>query len=457
MKLNTFLKESAIYSFSHIFNKFGKFLLIPFLARELSKGQYGELQVLILITVLVENSVCFGVRQASLRLISEDDKNDKSTKTGLFIQICLGSALLVFFLGTLLLKYGYINNNHDLLLIICVYGFSFSVFQVGLCYLRAKDQLIQYALFSFLKTFSDLILIVIFVQTSSSKPLGYIHGLSLSQIICVLPIYFTTLKNSKYTCYKLEDYKKYVKFAFPILLHVNFGWLLVNYDKILVKNYIGHEAVALLAVGLQFASIFKNGVEAFLKSLYTQFYTKKLNIEKHFNNTLILTLLIGGCVTILCSIWQNYLIFILAGNKYNIDNRLINLLLFSRLLMIYNSVLLIAFYYKKNSNQIMLSTFFACLTTIIISTSTIKEYGILVSGYSAIISYGAIAVYLSFRCYSSIIKFSAVKVLIGFIIVFIFLVTNTLTDNSLHIQILLTFILFLVSSGLYNQFKIQLK
>jgi O-antigen/teichoic acid export membrane protein len=397
-KLNYFLKDTFLYIAGDILNKLSIFLLIPIYTSVFTVAEYGILEQIVIATTFFHILISFSSKTAFLRLFFNYSEYD--IKRFLFTIISFITVVFFLFLIILTLLDSILISNHykdyiKFTYFILFYVYFLSLNELSLVLLRVKKEIFKYSIFTLFKTILELSSVIIFIKYLEYGVIGKLEGSLLAIIILFFIIAKSfLLKNLEFKL-ELSFFKDYTSYSYPIVIHSFLGWFLVSYDKFLLNKNFDVSDLGLFALGLQIIMIFKYISESALKSFNVEIFSKPKIIEKHAYNIIVLILSILILFSLFFSFFSKEMILLLANENYIESESIVRYLIISRVVMIYNFILVMILYLYNDTKSVTSSTYIGLAITMIVSTLLIPNFYFIGAAISATIVYAVIGYFLT--------------------------------------------------------------
>ena len=183
MKRGKYLaKNTLLFALNVVGTKLITFLLVPLYTGAFSTTEYGVVDLINTIAVILVPVITLNIGEAIMRfgLDKDVEKNDISTVGILFAFLSLGIGLIVF---PILKLFSSINIDYSLVYLFCVSQGLYITFSYNL---RGQEKLIQYAIGNIICTFLMAILNIVFLVVLKCGVKGYFYAYIISYIISTL-------------------------------------------------------------------------------------------------------------------------------------------------------------------------------------------------------------------------------------------------------------------------------
>lgn len=452
MRLKKIGKETIIYGIGKGLNFLLGFFFIPLLVTVLSAEEYGQVELLSTIGIVIGYILTAGMDTTQSYLFYKSETGDVSKDRSrlvssiLSVKIISSVLLLVVFLIILTI----FNNipfliilSLPMLILILAYSCSSQIIAQLTEVLRFNFKPFGYSAVNFLYTFGTLTTAYILIFNVDLGVHGYFLGFFLGSIPALI---LSVLKNRKYLVWKSLDlmYTKHLfKLSSPLLLNNVIIWVLDVSDKWSINYFLGTEQVGIYGIGhkislgiMFFAIIFR--------TVWWPIAMKEINsseIDKSmFQKVSQLYLGTGLILSICLNYFSTDIVLLLFPGKYGPGAEVVGLLSLSA--VFYGYILLSQIGITKSENYRVLSfvEFVTIAVNIGLNFMLIPVIGIVgaaVSTTCCIILKNVINLIISEKRFS--LNISLTRLLVQTLIGGIAIISNLILDNNLAITIISLF------------------
>lgn len=404
-KIKGFIGETVIYGFGNVFSRIFAMLLIPLYAKYLGKIDYSNLIMLqsvftILTFLLALNSGVFYYYYEY-----DNIKYRKIVLTSWFFYQLIVSiiiCILLIFLSPILSNLFIINNENQQIINWCLilvglqlFPYIFNITNINYFRIERKPKsvitiVILEALFTVILTFLAL-------KIFNWGLIGVLTSQIISRAIVALFYYkiskiYINVKN-----YSKKILKKIFLYTWPFIISSIFSWVIISIDKFIGAQELSDKTeVALLALAMQLTipiSIISDMIRMAIGP-YIMSIRKDADAEKSYQQIYDLCIITASIVVIGIILISPWLTLILADETYLKVIYIIPLIGISKIISLAANQFCISFNLVKKNIYILYSIVLGGITGIVINILFMKDYGYLASGYSQIISYLVMAIFL---------------------------------------------------------------
>lgn len=257
------IKNTGIFALSNFGTKLISFFLVPIYTNALSTDQYGTVDLIYTIAIVIVPFITFNIGDAIMRFALDKDANhNEIMSTGfVFIGIALVISILVFPICS------FFEQIKDYSLYLFLYIVSFSISQVFLCYLRGIESLLKYSIGNILNMLFIGLFNIVFLLVCHMGVKGYLSAYILASILTAIYAFFSgnLLNVIKSFRFNKELTKSMVRYSI-VLIPTSFMWWIMNSsDRIMVTAMVGISANGLYAIAYKIPTMLST-----LSSIFNQ-------------------------------------------------------------------------------------------------------------------------------------------------------------------------------------------
>ncbi len=278
-------KNTALFALNVVGTKLIAFLLVPLYTKAFETSEYGMLDLINTIAVILVPIITLNIGEAVMRfgIDEETNKNDISS-----IGIFFGA--LSFMLGFLVIPIMYffpaLRVNFLLVYLFCVAQGLYFTFSYNL---RGQEKLVQYAIGNILCTFLMAGLNVLFLVILKLGIEGYFYAYITAYLAATLYCIavgdvFKTIKNFRI---KPDLAKQMVKYSIVLVPNSFMWWIMNSSDHIMVTSMISFGANGIYATSYRIPSILTAFSQVFNQAWsYSAIHEDKSDDRTAFNNNM---------------------------------------------------------------------------------------------------------------------------------------------------------------------------
>ena len=236
----------------------------------------------------------------------------------------------------------------------------------------------NYFLISFGHSTFTILLTLYLLLRHEQGLLSVFYGQLISSFIFLI---ISIIIGRKYICFNFFELKifRFYKFGFPIFLVSVLGCVIPILERNIISQYLTLEDIAIFSVSLKIVLFLTLVTNTFTTAWtpYALSIYKNGNLEKIFNQILILILSIIGLTIFLLYFFSNELISLLAGSTYSNSVTLVLPLLLSRFFIFSSLFISIGIFIKKENKYLVLPKILYILSFLFLAPYYIKLSGLL--------------------------------------------------------------------------------
>ncbi|MCY6370503.1 lipopolysaccharide biosynthesis protein [Clostridium ganghwense] len=389
------IKGGIWYTIGNLFLQGISFLTTPIFTRMLSTSEYGVLGVystwLAIFTSIISLGLVSSVSRAKYDF--EEQYNDFLSSILLLSTICFGVfvVLSLAFQSTLSDITGLESTVIKLLIIQ-----SFCAFVIDFCNTKLTIQYNykKYLFIAITSTLLNVMLSITFISyLSVNKYMGRIGGGVLVTGIYAIVLYFSIMKKGKISI--SNDYWKYaLAISIPLIPHSLSGIILAQFDRIMIKKYIGDSATGIysfaynmgLILSVVWAALNKAWVPYFFENMKKKNYD---DIKKKYKYYIA----IFSMITFILIFISPEIVKIMSPKAYWDGLKIVPIVMISYFFIFLYSLPSNLEFYAKKTYLISIGTFGAGFTNIFLNYLFIPRYGYEAGAWTTLVSYVLLFIY----------------------------------------------------------------
>lgn len=461
-RLKYLARNTSIFAVGEIGTKIINFFLVPFYTRILTTDQYGTVDLIFTISLVVTPLVMFNVGEAIMRYALDEDADEGKI---------FGSALIIILFGVVIsLLIIPISSFFSILKPYSIHIYAYIVLcaikGVITSYLRGKEQLKLYVLCNLINTLLialfSIVLLVVLCYGIEGYLLAYIGAEFIAIVFAVVA--GNLYRGLKSFVIDIELTKKLIYFSLAVVPNSLLWWAINSSDRIMVTAMSNVSENGILAVAYKIPSLL-----AMINTIFMQAWKYSAIKENHsldrdeFSNAMMSQFLKGSALiagTMIVGI--KLLTRFLFSEAYFVSWESSVFLLLGFVFMGVGTFIGTIYYVEKNMIGNMLSAFIGAIFNLFLNFLLIPYLGAIGATVAACFSYFVIMIYRYFDtkkmqdlhlfnfehsiigCYLLLlIMFSFLETLCGktilFAIYFLFLYYNRefirrFTINTIHLM-----------------------
>lgn len=391
--IKRFLNDSLLYVVAGVFTKGIAFFMLPFYVAYLSKEEYGIFDYILTIGSFLGVCIALEISQSVIRFSSEhnDDKEKqfKYISNGLWFTLIAYSIFIL--ISSLFLEYisffltGDKGNGSIVILALFSYLATALMYFITVAYrsmLNAKAATISSAISAALVASFSLLFIHLFELRVEALLISLILGQSL---VAISNIYM--MRSMLIFKIDFEILKTMLAFSFPLILSSLGVIMSLLVDRIMIKEMLTFEDLAIYGVAARFASLGGLLVMGFQSALAPLIYNslENTNLNSNLKKMFFGYTVIAFFIVLLLYYISDELIEIVVGKSYIQSSEIMTLLALSVLIqsaaMFFPGLSIV-----KKTHILAFINIFTGLFNILLNYIMLPKYGVMGAAYSTLIT-----------------------------------------------------------------------
>lgn len=246
-------KNIGLYTILNLFNAIIPFLLIPFFTKELSKEEYGIIDMFNTSSLILMPLVGLNIGASVIRFYYDKDINVRkllSTSINFtFISSFVVIALFIFIT--------FISDLWNIYILIALLALGYACFsqisEILLSYFRAIENPRAFGIFRISKTFTDFgISVFIILHIYSGWESRVFSAVMISFLFSLVTLIFLLRKELySYSVFDKDLLKECLLYSSPLIIHSISGYLMSYGDRYLILKYFDIGQVGVYGVASQ--------------------------------------------------------------------------------------------------------------------------------------------------------------------------------------------------------------
>ena len=384
------LSDTVVFMISNFGSKFLVFLMLPLYTSELSTAEYGIIDLLYNLIIILHPVLTVSVCDATLRFsLSQSDDFNNIFKNAIIITFV---SFLFFYVTLLLVGHGldFIYNNR---ILVCLFYITYSLEICISNFIKGLKKTKIFAIKGIIFTISMILSNILFLVYFKLGIEGYFTSLIISNLISIFFLFYrTNLFNFFYASkfdYKLI--KEMILYGIPMAIS-SIGWFFNAYsDKYMISIFLGVSSNGLYAAAHKISSVFSTitGIfsQAWRISSISNFQLKNSEASSFYSNVYKNYCLICmyACIIII-SLSMPIANVMFSSNFYN-SWVIIPLLVTSSLFAALSAFLDAIFDAAKNTKILAISTCLGALINIVMNYFLLHILGLRGAAIATILSF----------------------------------------------------------------------
>jgi O-antigen/teichoic acid export membrane protein len=331
-------KHTFIYAIGSAIQTLVGFILVPIYTHFLSPAEYGQLEILNTILLILTMLLSFGFASAILKVHERDcpteEEKKKAIGTMYFFVIPLATifSLLAFLFIKSLARLTLGNIEYANLILLTLVTNIITIFlALSFAVLRTKEKSISYVLLSLLKFILILIFNIYFVTKLNLGIFGILSGNLIAQVISSVIFLPSVAKYAKFVISK-RLLSKLLSFGMAIIPASIAMWIMDLSDRYFLKHFSDFTEVGLYSLGYKVGMVISVLlVVPFQLSWPTISFAlaKRADVRKIYSKVLTYFFLISSFLALGVSLFSSQIVKLLAPESFYSAARVIPLISFS--------------------------------------------------------------------------------------------------------------------------------
>lgn len=246
-------KNTFIFTIGSIATKFITFILVPIYTHILTTQEYGVVDLISTISMVLAPVLILNIGESVMRFsLDKDADHNQIMSSGLLVLIMavIGGAIII----PVAQCFGNLGEYSSYLYF---YTISSAGSQLLLCYLRGKEQLIQYTCGNIINTFSVAVLNILFLVVLRKGIKGYLLAYIIAGIITAAYAFFAGNVLNVIRNFKINKRltTEMLKYSLVLVPNVFMWWIMNSADRIVITAVIGAAANGIFAIAYKIPSL----------------------------------------------------------------------------------------------------------------------------------------------------------------------------------------------------------
>lgn len=254
------MKNTIIFAIGNFTIKFITFFLVPFYTHLLTKKQYGIVDLIYTISIVIIPIITLNISESVMRFCLDKDDKEKqiiSIANKMFI-----ISLLIMLVGTPIFSIFSMFKGIELL--ISLYIISTCGSQLYLLVIKGQERLKLYTIGNVINTFLIAALNILFLAVFKMGIEGYLMAYIISNFITMI---YALIISKSYKIginnYDKKLFSSMVKYSI-VLIPTSFMWWIMNSsDRIMISNMVSTSANGIYAVSYKLPTLISTIISIF--------------------------------------------------------------------------------------------------------------------------------------------------------------------------------------------------
>jgi len=267
-------KDSVIYGFGGMFARGIGFFLLPVYTRIFTPGEYGTIEMLVVLNSLLGTVLVMGMDSAQTFYFFEQKEKGKEAQAGVVTAVLLwrltwGAAIVaVTMLVSPLINASFFRGNlsWEYFAVAFVGGLFAQLTMQSADVFRLLYRPWSYICITLTHTVGSAAIAIVLVVWLHIGILGYFIGFALGSLFAALAGWWGVRRYLDWSSLHKSWWPKLVRFGAPLVPAGMAMYVLNTADRWFISHYHGQEALGIYAIGAKFAMMIALAVAAFRKS-----------------------------------------------------------------------------------------------------------------------------------------------------------------------------------------------
>ena len=388
-------KNTAIISIGTICTKLITFFLLPLYTGVLSTDQYGVIDLLNTLIILLIPIVTFQVEQAVFRELIENRNNEfekgKIISSGIYSVLfqCLIFSLIYIVFSI------FINNQFSLILLLCLISNILSSLLLQIS--RGLGNNLNYSIASFVGAVLTIGFSIIFLLIFKLNVFGVLFATIIGYLSMTLYLYIS-LNLHRYLSFKnfsKESVKRMWKYSLPLIPNAISWWIVSSSDKLIVSTFLGLTMNGILAAASKFSNIYIVLYNIFNLSITESIslHIDDKDINEFFNKVFSNVLNLFICISFAFISIIPFVFPIMVNVRYMEGYYLVPILIIGSLFNVFVGLISTIYVAKKNTKAIANTSLLSAIINIVTHVVLINFIGVYAAAISTLVAYFFMGMY----------------------------------------------------------------
>ena len=432
------LKNTFIITIGKICTQLITFFLLPLYTSILTTAEFGLVDLLNTLVMLLIPIVTFQVEQAVFRFLIDCRDNEERKNT--IISSSIYSVILqcILFTFLYLICSFFINNEYKIYLLLNVIAYIFSSLLLQIARGIGDNKL--YSLGSFISASFTIIFNVLLLVIFKLGAIGMLLGTFIGQAVLILFILWKLniinilLKNKLNKKIVLELWK----YSFPLIPNALSWWIFNASDRVIVSAILGVSLNGILAAASKFSTVYITIYNIFSMS-WTESVSVNINdddIENYFNNIFDFVIRIFVSLALGIVAFMPFVYSLLINENYAFGYKIVPILVYASFFNVIVGMESSLYIAKKKTKQVASTSIVSAILNIIIHLALINYIGLYAAAISTFSSFFIMSIYRFFDLRKNVLKIKFNKFVMLSSIFVISIVTFIYYCNSIILQMI---------------------
>lgn len=419
------LKHSSIYGVGTLLYRAVALVLVPLYVRNLSIGEYGDLELLFMTSSFLIMILQFGMGSAIFRsvIMQEDCPTDKIVSTAFFFLIFINTiivTIICLFADTISIAIFETSARADVLRLLFVSDFFLVLAIIPQTKMRIDERSSLFTIVALANFIFGVLITIIFLGVFKWG----IYGVILAQLVNSIifsTVYIFVIREDIRMAFSFSQLIDMLGYGLPLVPASVAASILILSNRYFLKHLGSSEEVAIYSVGYRISQVIALMVNAFQMAWPTLLFTiyKEENAKETFAKLMNYFMFIMFTVSLLFSVYARELILIVTKATYLEAQTIIPVLVISNMFWGVFYMTSIGIHVKRKTIYIAIVTGIAAVINLILNYWLIKIpdfhlMGAALAGFGANLVVGIVTLIISLRFYY--IRYEYSKIMLIFVV-----------------------------------------
>lgn len=408
-------KSFSVYFISNVISAIAPFILLPVLTNYLTLVEYGQVAIFMMIYTSLPPIIGMCTNAACNRVYFDDEnERDKSDfiSTCLTLSVILSIVTCIFiFLFSRSASF-FFGIELNWLYVAVISSLAMFINSVILGQWQARKKALKFGAFTIFNAvmalLATIVTVVMLDMGADGRILAILFSGGISLIVAFYYIYKDRIVESFFRFDK-KHLKSALEYSLPLIPH-SFGALVISQvDRLVIKEYLGLEYVAIYMAAFQLSLIVKVFVvaanNAYTPWLYERLKRSSFKCQEEVKRFSTLSFGFVILMSIPLLIISPYLSSFILDERYYLATSFVGILFVSQLIQLLYFILAGHLFFNKNTSTLFYGTLMSGLISFLLSVVLIKTNGLLGVAVAFLIG----KIFLVFFTYISVRKNTGFK------------------------------------------------
>lgn len=443
------LKNTIIFSIGNFGSKFLSFLLIPFYTNYLSTYQYGIVDLITVISMIIVPLFTLNISESIMRF-AMDKNSDKNSVFNIGLLMIIITTIFSFLLALIISIF---NFNIQFPFLICLFIIALASSQILMCYIRGIEKLLAYSIISIVQSTVIIFLTIFFLKYYNmgikGYLLSYVIAYFLTSVFCLIISDIQKINREK----KLNKnlFKQMLKYSLLLIPNSLMWWIIGSLDKVMITQMINVESNGIYSISYKIPTILVSLTTIFNQAWMISAIKEKDSKDKEeytnsvFNTLFVFVLFLATTLII----FIKPITYIYVGAEFYDSWKYVSPLLLGTVFLTLGTFISNEYTVHKDSKGFLKSSTIGAICNLFLNCILIPICGIVGAAIATCISYIAV---FNYRLYDSKkyvkINFYSSKRIISLILITIISLLSYFNNIYLIIMSIIIYTILLI---MYNK------